>query len=73
MYGELSRDFCLLEAGLMTQLLEMSALDMQLALRQIGGVGFDRVRDIFALDKNALYLHCLLGGAMEAREEKGDL
>jgi len=73
MYGELSRDFCLLEAGLMTQLLEMSAPDMQLALRQISGVGFDRVRDIFALDKNALYLHCLLGGAMEVREEKGDL
>jgi hypothetical protein len=65
MYGELSKDFCLIEAGLMTQLLEMSAPGLQLALCQIGGVGFEEIRDLFVLDDSAVYLHCLLGGAME--------
>jgi SagB-type dehydrogenase family enzyme len=69
LYGELSRDFCMLEAGLMTQLLETTAPGNHIALCQIGGVAFEKVQKLFALEKGALYLHCLLGGALDEAQE----
>jgi SagB-type dehydrogenase family enzyme len=65
MYGELSRDFCLIEAGLITQLLETSAPSHQIALCQTGGVGFKEIEHLFALEEGCTYLHGLLGGAMD--------
>jgi SagB-type dehydrogenase family enzyme len=62
MYGEHARDFCLLEAGLITQLLEMSASTFQIGLCQIGGFDFAPIRHWFALEESHLYLHSLLGG-----------
>ena len=65
MYGELSRDFCLIEAGLITQLLETSAPPHQIALCQIGGIGFKEIEHLFALEEGCIYLHSLLGGLLD--------
>ncbi len=65
MYAESSRDFCLIEAGLITQLLEMSAPAHQIALCQMGGIGFKKIEHLFALEEGWIYLHSLLGGAMD--------
>ncbi|NEZ55582.1 non-ribosomal peptide synthetase [Adonisia turfae] len=64
MYGELSRDFCLLEAGLMSQQLELAAPAHEMGLCQIGSCDFETVRHLFALDEHHIYLYCLLGGAL---------
>lgn len=64
LYGEKSRDFALLEAGLMTQILEMAALAAGVGLCQIGDLQFAKVRDAFLLDPNDLLLHSLIGGPL---------
>jgi len=65
MYAELSRDFCLIEAGLMTQLLETSAPAHQIALCQTGAIDFKKIQHLFALEEGCIYLHSLLGGTMD--------
>ena len=62
LYGTRSRDFALLEAGLMAQLLETTAPACQIGLCQIGNLLFDPIRDLFALDESHIHLHTLLGG-----------
>lgn len=66
LYGDKSRDFALIEAGLMTQLLEMTAPSAGLGLCQIGDMQFDRVRDAFLLGPNDILVHSLTGGALPA-------
>jgi len=68
MYGEWFSDFCMLEAGLMTQLLEMSAPTYQIGLCQTGGFDFDVIRYWFNLGENHAYLHGLLGGSIDANQ-----
>lgn len=70
MYGELSRDFCLIEAGLIAQLLEASAPAHQIALCQIGGIGFSKIEHLFSLEKGYIYLHCLLGGVLDIASQE---
>jgi amino acid adenylation domain-containing protein len=69
MYGGWSRDFCMIEAGLIAQLLETSAPAQQIGLCQIGGFNssssFDQVRPLLALEESHLYLHSLLGGRID--------
>jgi amino acid adenylation domain-containing protein len=65
LYGAHSRDFAMLEAGLMTQLLEMSAPTLHIGLCQIGRVDFEQVRHLFNLEKNHVFLHSLIGGRIE--------
>ncbi len=65
MYGKKARDFCLIEAGLISQLLETSAPDYKIGLCQIGGFDFEQVRHLFALDKSHEYLYSLLGGRVQ--------
>jgi amino acid adenylation domain-containing protein len=62
MYGSRSREFCLIESGLMTQLLESSCFGYQIGLCQIGELDFESVRHLFRLKESHEYLHCLLGG-----------
>jgi SagB-type dehydrogenase family enzyme len=62
LYGTKSRDFALLEAGLMAQLLETTAPACQIGLCQIGNLLFDPIKDLFALDESHAHLHTLLGG-----------
>ena len=62
LYGERARDFALIEAGLMAQLLEMEAPRHSIGLSQVGGLRFAAVRDRFALDDSGELVHALLGG-----------
>jgi amino acid adenylation domain-containing protein len=62
MYGELARDFCLLEAGYMSQLLMETAPDMKIGLCPIGAIAFGSVQHLFRLGPNHVLLHTLVGG-----------
>jgi amino acid adenylation domain-containing protein len=68
LYGERARHFAILEAGLMTQLLEMAAPDHGIGLAQMGGLRFEAVRQRFALDESCELVHTLLGGGIEAAQ-----
>jgi amino acid adenylation domain-containing protein len=65
LYGQRARDFCLLEAGYMGQLLMTVAPAAELGLCPIGGLDFEAVRPLFALTKSHELLHVLLGGAVD--------
>ena len=67
LYAELSRDFCLIEAGEIVQLLEMSASSYQIGLCQIGGISFQQIEHLFALEEGCVHLHSLLGGALDVK------
>ena len=78
LYPEQARDFCLLEAGCMLQLMMTTAPDHELGLCPIGGLDFDQIRSLFVLDQNQVLLHSICGGRpVTARGEKrtvsGDL
>lgn len=63
MYGELARDFSLLEAGYMSQLIMMEAARIgELGLCPIGDMKFDPIRRLFDLEDNDILLHSFLGG-----------
>ena len=64
LYGEKSCDFALIEAGLMTQTLELAATAAGIGLCQIGDMRFEHVRDGFLLGQNDLLLHSLVGGLL---------
>jgi len=62
LYPEQARDFCLLEAGCMLQLMMTTAPDHELGLCPIGGLDFDRIRSLFVLDERQVLLHSICGG-----------
>lgn len=62
LYPEQARDFCLLEAGCMLQLMMTTAPDHELGLCPIGGLDFDRIRSLFVLDQRQVLLHSICGG-----------
>ncbi|QSQ14848.1 non-ribosomal peptide synthetase/type I polyketide synthase [Myxococcus landrumensis] len=66
LYGELSRDFCLLEAGYISQLLMSSAVGGELGLCPVGGLDFEPLRRQLDLREHHVLLHSLLGGGVEA-------
>ena len=68
MYGDLARDFCVLEAGYMSQLLMTTAPGYRVGLCPIGGVDFASVREAFGLEEKQIYLHCLVGGATDPEQ-----
>ncbi len=63
LYPEQAQDFCLLEAGCMVQLMMTSAPDHDLGLCPIGGLDFEPIRSLFALDQGQMLLHSLCGGS----------
>ena len=66
LYGELARDFCLLEAGYMSQLLMMQAPQHQIGLCPIGGIK-DPAQLLAQLaldDGDHFLLHSLIGGVI---------
>jgi nitroreductase len=65
MYGEHARDFCLLEAGAMLQLLMLAASGHDLGLCPIGRLEFEPIRPAFGLDESHFLAHSLLGGSPE--------
>ncbi|MEE8584499.1 MAG: SagB/ThcOx family dehydrogenase, partial [Acidobacteriota bacterium] len=66
-YGPVARDYCLIEAGLMSQLLEETAPHSGLGLCQIGvgGIDFESLRDHFQLNESHLLVHSLMGGPID--------
>jgi len=66
LYGSKSRDFSLLEAGLMTQLLDGAAADSGIGLCQLGLLrDHERIRELLGLDDDDEILHSLVGGLRE--------
>jgi amino acid adenylation domain-containing protein len=63
MYGPLSRDFCLLEAGLIAQLLMTEAPGQGIGLCPIGTVDEAALQRVLDLGPRQRVLHSLLGGA----------
>ena len=70
MYGRLSHDFCIHEAGSMSQLLRMTAPTYRIGLCSIGHVEFEQIRGLFALDEQHVLLHTLLGGPIGASQDR---
>ncbi|MCC5667070.1 amino acid adenylation domain-containing protein [Nostoc sp. CHAB 5784] len=64
-YGDKSRDFCLLEAGYISQLLMETAPDYDLGLCPIGALEFDVIRENFALHEEHILLHSFVGGCID--------
>lgn len=65
LYGEIARDFALLEAGYMSQLLMMQAPQHELGLCPIGGVDRTLLQSALALEADHQLLHCLAGGRID--------
>ena len=71
MYGRKSRDFCLLEAGLISQMLEMEAPSCGLGLCQMGSVDLRAFRDELRLGDSHVLLHNLVGGPVDEPSSGG--
>lgn len=70
LYGDRARDFALLEAGMMTQLLESAAAGAGLGVCQLGMLrDQQRIRDLLCLPAGDLILHSLLGGIRPQAEQ----
>jgi len=70
MYGKRDRDFCVLEAGYMSQLLMMDAPANRIGLCPIGDMKFEPIRHLFALEDGHVFLHLLLGGLIDTAQTK---
>ncbi len=68
MYGSSSRDFCLLEAGYISQLLMMDVIDYNLGLCPIGGMNFEPLRSAFDLTDSQEMVHSFLGGGITTEQ-----
>ncbi|WP_414575218.1 amino acid adenylation domain-containing protein [Anabaena sp. CCY 9402-a] len=64
-YGDKSRDFCLLEAGYIGQLLMETAPNQNLGLCPIGDLEFDAIRENFILHEQQIFLHGFVGGTID--------
>jgi amino acid adenylation domain-containing protein len=66
MYGELAKDFCLLEAGYISQLLMQVAPEHEIGLCPIGSIEFEDLRDLFSLESTQVLLHSFVGGGINS-------
>ncbi|HIK08630.1 MAG TPA: amino acid adenylation domain-containing protein [Trichormus sp. M33_DOE_039] len=66
-YGDKSKDFCLIEAGYIGQLLMETAPNQNLGLCPIGDLDFDTISEYFTLHEQQIFLHGFLGGAIDPR------
>jgi amino acid adenylation domain-containing protein len=62
LYGDRAEHYAVIEAGLMTQLLELAAPPRGLGTCQIGDMRFEQVRQHFKLDEDHQLVHSMLGG-----------
>ncbi len=66
LYGEVARDFSLLEAGYMSQLLMMEASQYNLGLCPVGGVDVSQLQQVLAFGDQHQLLHTLVGGYIDS-------
>jgi SagB-type dehydrogenase family enzyme len=64
LYGKVSRDFCLLEAGMIMQLLEIAGQKNTIGLCQIGSLDFEHLRPMFQLHDSQILLYSAVGGSV---------
>lgn len=69
MYGEKSLHYSILEAGIMSQLMEEAAIHQEIGLCQVGEFHFDKIQELFELEEGHILLHSLVGGKI-APEQK---
>jgi pyochelin synthetase len=62
LYGDQSFRYAAIEAGLISQILELAAPDHGIGLCQVGELGFDAIRPDFLMTNNHRFVHSLLGG-----------
>jgi nitroreductase len=67
MYGERAMEYALLEAGLMSQLLETEGPDEGLGFCQIGGMDYGPVYPILDLGERDKLIYSLLGGGLPSQ------
>jgi hypothetical protein len=65
LYGDRARDFTMLEAGYMGQLLMTRAPGLDLGLCPLGGVDMAGLRQALRLDDSHIPLHAIAGGAID--------
>jgi amino acid adenylation domain-containing protein len=71
LYGEHSLRFAMLEAGIMSQLLETTAPGCLVGLCQVGAIDFQAIRTLFDLNENHIHIHTILGGKIEPVQLRG--
>jgi amino acid adenylation domain-containing protein len=64
-YGDKARDFCLLEAGYMSQLLMETASKEEIGFCPIGDLEFAPLRDSLHLESSQILLHSFVGGKID--------
>lgn len=64
LYGDRARDFCLLEAGYMGQVLMNSAPALRLGLCALGGLDLAALGPLLGLDADHMPIHALCGGVI---------
>ncbi|MBF0622398.1 MAG: amino acid adenylation domain-containing protein [Magnetococcales bacterium] len=64
MYANWSRDFSLLEAGYISQLLMEESVRFEIGLCPIGTLEFSSIEKLFTLDESHILLHAFLGGGI---------
>ena len=64
-YKENARDFCLLEAGYISQLLMETAPEYDLGICPIGKLNFDEIKDRLKLQSSQILLHSFVGGSID--------
>ncbi len=69
-YGQRSVHYATIEAGLMSQLLELAAPGCHIGLCQIGDLKFSQVEKLFDLNKGHHLVHSFLGGSIDAANEE---
>ncbi len=65
LYGERARDFSMLEAGYMGQLLMTRAPAQEIGLCPLGGIDMAGLREALALGDDHVPLHAIAGGAID--------
>ncbi len=70
LYGDWARDFCLLEAGYMSQLLMELAPAHGIGLCPIGSLDFASRRELFRLESDQILLHSHLGGPIAPEQTR---
>ncbi len=70
MYGELAKNFCLLEAGHIGQLLMNSAPTQQIGLCPLGYLEFPQIQDLFKLEANQILLYSFVGGKIDPTDSQ---
>lgn len=65
MYGNQGVHFVTIEAGLMSEILELKAPEHNIGLCQIGNMDFDKVKPYLDLKPSHIFMHTLIGGYID--------